>query len=288
MDVYFKYKYDELFNPTLQALKNLGNSGSVSEIEAEIIKILQLSNNEVDEILRGSTTKLACRLSWARYYLKDYGLLENSSQDIWSLTDKGHKVTQVDPEEVKRFIKQNNQQIVKEKAQISEESNSSSNNQIDEVNELTWQDQLLETIKKITPDQFEKLCQRLLRELGFKNVVVTGKSNDGGIDGKGILRIGHVLSFHIVFQAKRYQGTVSSSVVRDFRGSMEGRAEKGLIMTTGVFSLEAQKEAERPGAKQIDLIDGNEFIERLKELGLGVEIEMVEKVSIKQDWFKNL
>ncbi|MFC4165644.1 restriction endonuclease [Epilithonimonas zeae] len=147
---------------------------------------------------------------------------------------------------------------------------------------------MLESIRNIEPMQFERLCQRLLRELGFINVEVTGKSNDGGIDGKGILKIGQVLSFHVVFQAKRYQGTVSPSVIRDFRGAMDGRAEKGLIMTTGSFSKEAKKEAQRDGAKQIDLIDGNEFAEKLKELRLGVNVELVEEVKIKNDWFKNL
>ena len=144
------------------------------------------------------------------------------------------------------------------------------------------------TIKNIHPDQIERLCQRLLRELGFVNVEVTGKTNDGGIDGKGMIRLGGVLSFHVVFQAKRYQGSVSSSVIRDFRGAMSGRADKGLIMTTGSFTREAKKEAQRDGATPIDLIDGNDFAEKLKELNLGVTVELVEKVKIKPDWFKNI
>ncbi len=143
-------------------------------------------------------------------------------------------------------------------------------------------------MKKIEPNQFERLCQRLLRELGFVNVVVTGRTNDGGIDGKGIIKLGGVLSYHVVFQAKRYQGSVSSSTIRDFRGAMSGRADKGLVLTTSSFTREARKEATRDGAIPIDLIDGNEFAERLKELNLGVTVEMVEEVKIKPDWFKNL
>ena len=139
-------------------------------------------------------------------------------------------------------------------------------------------------MKSIAPDQFE----RLLRELGFVNVEVTGRTNDGGIDGKGIIKLGGVLSYHVVFQAKRYQGSVSSSVIRDFRGAMSGRADKGLILTTGSFTREAKKEATRDGATPIDLIDGNDFSDRLKDLKLGVTVEMVEEVKIKTDWFKNL
>ena len=158
----------------------------------------------------------------------------------------------------------------------------------EEIEEFDWQGTLIETIKKIEPDQFERLCQRLLRELGFVNVEVTGKTNDGGIDGKGIIKIGGVLSFHVIFQSKRYKGSVSSSVIRDFRGAMVGRADKGLIMTTGSFTREAKKEAQRDGATPIDLIDGNDFAEKLKELRLGVSVELVEEIKIHKDFFKKL
>jgi len=138
------------------------------------------------------------------------------------------------------------------------------------------------------PYSFEKLCQRLLRELGFQNVEVTKQSNDGGIDGKGLLKIGGVLSFHVIFQAKRYRGSVSSPTIRDFRGAMVGRADKGLIITTGAFTREARREAQRDGASPIDLIDGNELAEKLKELGLGVTVELVEKVKVNKEWFKTI
>lgn len=289
MDKYFKYKYDDLFNPTLKAIKNLGDSGSVTEIEEEVIKILNLSEDAVNEIHRESTTKLTYRLAWARNYLKRYGLLENSSRGIWALTEDGQKTNEVNKEKVKKFVVKKDKEERINKTPNPKNSNSPTlEDKPDEIVEFTWQDKLLETIKSIEPSQFERLCQRLLRELGFVNVEVTGKTNDGGIDGKGILRIGQVLSFHVVFQAKRYQGTFSPSVIRDFRGAMDGRAEKGLIMTTGSFSREARKEAQRDGAKQIDLIDGNEFAEKLKDLRLGVNVELVEEVKIKNDWFKNL
>lgn len=289
MDKHFKYKYDDLFNPTLKAIKNLGNSGSVSEIEDEIIKILNLNENAVNEIHRESTTKLTYRLAWARNYLKRYGLLENSSRGVWTLTEEGKKTNEVSKEKVKKFVvKKDKDERFEKNHNHLEKDSPNIDDKPEEIEEFTWQDKLLESIRNIEPSQFERLCQRLLRELGFINVEVTGKSNDGGIDGKGILKIGQVLSFHVVFQAKRYQGTVSPSIIRDFRGAMDGRAEKGLIMTTGSFSKEAKKEAQRDGAKQIDLIDGNEFAEKLKELRLGVNVELVEEVKIKNDWFKNL
>jgi restriction system protein len=287
MDIDFKYKYDDLFNPTLTALKNLGGSGSVSEIEEKVIDILKLTEDAINEIHRESTTKLTYRLAWARNYLKRYELIENSSRGVWALTENGQKTDKVDQEKVKKAVvkKDKEQRINKTKTGKGEPD---LEDKTEEVEEFGWQDKLIETMKRIEPDQFERLCQRLLRELGFVNVEVTGRTNDGGIDGKGIIKLGGVLSYHVVFQAKRYQGSVSSSTIRDFRGAMSGRADKGLVLTTGSFTREAKKEATRDGATPIDLIDGNEFAERLKELNLGVTVEMVEEVKIKSDWFKNL
>jgi restriction system protein len=140
----------------------------------------------------------------------------------------------------------------------------------------------------MSPDGFERLVQRLLRESGFIQVEVTGRSGDGGIDGKGIARIHGLMSFHVIFQCKRYQGVVSSSEIRDFRGAMVGRADKGLFLTTGTYSREAVKEATRDGAPPIDLLDGDQLADKLKELGLGIRVEMVEHVTIDADWFRGI
>jgi restriction system protein len=288
LDKFFKYKYDDLFNPTLKALKILGGSGAVSEIEEQVATILELSENAINEIHRESTTKLTYRLAWARNYLKRYGLLENSARGIWALTEQGQKTEKVNKEEVKRFVARKDRKPKGEKQKIASDEQPSDEINQEDTEEFSWQNQLIEIMRGIKPDQFERLCQRLLRELGFVNVEVTGRTNDGGIDGKGIIKIGGVLSYHVVFQAKRYQASVSSTVIRDFRGAMSGRADKGLILTTGSFTREAKKEATRDGATPIDLIDGNEFAEKLKDLNLGVSIEMVEDIKIDDGWFKGL
>ena len=287
MKEHFKYKYDDLFNPTLLALHNLGSSGSVSELEDQVATILKLDEDQANEIHRGNTTKLTYRLAWARNYLKRYGLLENSSRGIWTLTEVGLKTRTVDKEAVKRKVvaEDKKERLSKDTSKAQEEIEENDN---EEIQKLTWQEEVIEELQNISPSSFERLCQRLLRELGFQNVEVTGQVNDGGIDGKGILQLGGVLSFNVIFQAKRYRGSISPSIVRDFRGAMIGRADKGLIITTGTFTREAKKEAQRDGAPPIDLVDGNELAEKLKELKLGIDIEFVEKVNIKKDWFKSL
>ena len=152
---------------------------------------------------------------------------------------------------------------------------------------LSWKEQLLYEMQKIDPSDFEKLCQRLLRESGFIRVEVTGKTGDGGIDGTGVLRM-NLLSFHVLFQCKRFKGSVGSSVVRDFRGAMVGRADKGLVITTGNFTSDARKEASRDGAPAIDLIDGNDLCDLMKSLRLGVEVKTVESITVDRDWFAKL
>ncbi|MEM1425459.1 MAG: restriction endonuclease [Cyanobacteria bacterium P01_H01_bin.130] len=286
----FDQPYYSLFNPTLQALRSLGKSASVSEIEAEVAKILDLSEEEIDDIHRDGVTKLRYRLGWARTYLKRYGLLENSARGIWALTEKGQTVEEVDPADVKRLIAQQERDAKKRRSvEVTvQELDAGTLEEEEEALDDSWQVNLIETVQGIAPDQFERLCQRLLRELGFINVEVTGKTGDGGIDGKGILRVGSIISFHVVFQAKRYQGGVSSSTVRDFRGAMIGRADRGLIITTGYFTKAARDEALRDGAPPIDLIDGEVLVEKLKELRLGVGVELVEEVTIHRDWFEKI
>lgn len=288
MKEHFNYKYDDLFNPTLRALHLLGGSGSIQEIEDQVATLMKLSDEAVNEIHRGNTSKFSYRLAWARNYLKRFGLLENSSRGIWALTESGLKAKTVDKEVVKRKVVADDRQerLLKEKTKTSEISEGQTEDS--EIQKFTWQEEIIEELQSIPPSAFERLCQRLLRELGFQNVEVTGQTNDGGIDGKGMLRLGGVLSFHVIFQAKRYKGTVSPSIVRDFRGAMVGRADKGLIITTGNFSREAKREASRDGAPPIDLMDGNDLAEKLKELTLGVDVELVEKVNLRKDWFKTL
>jgi restriction system protein len=280
----FQYKFDDLFNPTIQALNDLGGSGSIEEIEERVAQILNLTENEVGDLHKGGTTKFSYKLAWARNYLKGYGLLENSNRGVWALTELGLKTKEVDKNLVKRFVRK------KPKTQKElEVIEANVNQEIEEdIQVLTWKEILLDTLKNIDPIAFERLCQRFLRELGFQNVEITQRSYDGGIDGIGIIKIGTVISFHCVFQAKRYKNSVSSEVIRDFRGAMIGRGDRGVVITTGTFTRDAKKEAIRDGAPPIDLIDGNEFAEKLKDLRLGIEVEMVEQVNIKTEWFKSI
>lgn len=274
-------KYDDLFNPLLQAMHSLGGSASISEQEDGVAAILKLTDAEISEIHKGNRTKLSYRLAWARNYLKRYGVIDNSTRGVWALTTEGQKIQKLDKDIVKKAV----QALDREAAvEITEDKTAGLTS---ELKDIGWEDKLLDVLKSMPPDAFERLCQRLLRESGFIQVEVTGKTSDGGIDGKGVVRIGGLLSFHVIFQCKRYQGSVSSPLVRDFRGAMVGRADKGLLITTGTFTKDARQEAQRDGAPPIDLIDGEALVEKLKELKIGVLVKqkIVEEIIIDESYF---
>jgi restriction system protein len=149
------------------------------------------------------------------------------------------------------------------------------------VSDVPWKERLLDVLLAIDPKAFERLCQRLLRESGFIKVEITGRSGDGGIDGVGVLRL-NLLSFHVLFQCKRWKSSVGASAVRDFRGAMVGRADKGLILTTGSFTADARREATRDGAPAIDLVDGDALCELLKSVKIGVSVTLIEQITIDE------
>ncbi|MGB3491119.1 MAG: restriction endonuclease [Elainellaceae cyanobacterium] len=276
--------FDSMFLPTIQALQALGGSGTIEEIYEQVIQLLNLPD-QVLEITHGSTSqsKVEYRLGWTRTYLKKYGLLENSARGVWSLASTSINPNDLNAREIVKFVREAD----KTKTSSSEPSDES-NDELEPSDELAWHQQLHQVLLSLDPAAFERLTQRLLRESGFIQVQVTGKSGDGGIDGVGIARINGFLSFHVLFQCKRYQGSVTASQIRDFRGAMQGRTDKGLLITTGTFTRDAIKEATRDGAPPIDLIDGEQLVQRLKELGLGVKISLIESVDIDVEWFSKI
>jgi len=277
-----KLQYDDLMNPVIKALKSLGGSGTNEEINNKVAEIAKIPSDQLEVLHnpeKGGMTEIEYRLMWTRTYLKTYGIIENSTRGVWSLTENGSVLEKVDEKDVVRVVREQMKRN-KQEARDDDEPN----------HKVEWQEELLDVILEMSPSAFERLIQRILRESGFVQVEVTGQSGDGGIDGRGILRLGGLLSFHVIFQAKRWKGAVGAGQVRDFRGAMVGRADKGLLITTGAFTEDAIKEASRDGAPAIDLIDGDQLVEKLKQLSLGVETKKieVEQVAVDRRWFSSL
>lgn len=282
--------HEELIIPTLKALKSLGGSGTNQEINQKVYEIEEFSEDllNLPHGQNGLESEIDYRLAWSRTYLKKAGYIENSARGVWAITSHEFDIDQVKKEDVVKKV----QSLLKNTEPKQKRSKNNVNEEADilqQDNEIdSWKEQLLSTLLSIQPDAFERLAKRLLRECGFMKVEVTGKSGDGGIDGEGIARINEFLSFRVIFQCKRYQKSITSSQIRDFRGAMQGRTDKGLFITTSTFTRDAIKEATRDGVPVIDLIDGELLCEKLKDLKLGLQIELIEKISIDTQWFENL
>jgi restriction system protein len=271
-------QYNEFFWPVVQALKETGGSASIAEMYERVVADMRLS----EEVLAvphgdGTTSEVEYRLAWARTYLKKVGAVDNSERGIWALTGKGRAFTEKDAAQVVRQVRS---QLTK-RGERKSAPVEAAETKADET-DISWKEKLLGVLKSMAPDSFERLSQRILRESGFTKVEVQGRSGDGGIDGAGVLRM-NLVSFHVLFQCKRWKDAVSASVIRDFRGAMVGRADKGLIITTGRFTSDAQREAVRDGAPAIDLVDGETLCDLLKGLRQGVEVRSVEIVEIRPD-----
>jgi restriction system protein len=223
-------------------------------------------------------------MSWARSYLKYPGFVDNPKRGVWVLTEEGRAAAgRGDDTEVRKAVAQAYNALQVRKAAERKAAKAGHEGQPEsEDDNSEWSDQLLTKLQSIEPAAFERLSQRLLREHGFTRVEVTGKSGDGGIDGQGVLRV-NLVSFHVLFQCKRYKGSVSAGTIRDFRGAMQGRADKGLVITTGTFTPDARREATRDGAPAIDLIDGEALCQLLRDVGLGVRVTPVTTYEISVD-----
>lgn len=260
------------FGPLLDALRGLGGSGTPDEVVERIAQDLGLPDEIQNELLPSGQPRYRNQVAWARFYLVRAGLLDSSKRGVWSLTESGRGTTLSQEQARELFLKW--VRIFQEQRKEKSKTPEPVEEQIAEGTGATPDDyrgEVIDLLLKLPPAGFERLSQRLLREAGFTQVVVTGSSGDGGIDGYGTLQINPLVSFKVLFQCKRYTKSVSPSHVRDFRGAMAGRADKGIIITTGTFTAEARREASRDGVPPIELIDGEKFIDMLEHLELGLK-----------------
>ncbi|MGA9643555.1 MAG: restriction endonuclease [Terriglobales bacterium] len=255
------------FGPLLDALRALGGSGTPDEVVERVALDLNLPDETQNETLPSGESRFRNQVAWARFYLVREGLLDSSKRGVWSLTERGRstKLSLEQAREIRRRWVRVFEEARRKKSDFPE-----SDPEIDEESETDLQTQLITMLRTLPAEGFERLSQRLLREAGFVQVVVTGRSGDGGIDGYGTLQVNPLVSFKVLFQCKRYTGSVSPSQVRDFRGAMSGRADKGIIITTGTFTAEARREASRDGVPPIELIDGEKLVEMFKDLEFGL------------------
>lgn len=301
-------KFSDLLLPTLSAVARLGGSGSISEIVNTVIELERFTEEQQDVLHNGGPeTKIGYRVAWARTYLKYFGLLTNSARGVWAITEAGdqflgdpavsdaQRVTELLRMKAEKIRELSAERAVKGEDAVSEAvqtyglDGDEPDESLEPVPSASWKERIIATLTadSFSPAQFERLAQRLLREADFESVTVTGRVGDQGIDGIGIYRLG-LLSFPVYFQCKRYKGSVGAGEVRDFRGALQGRGEKGLLITTGAFTAAAKAEASRDGATPVDLIDGDRLCELLLNYELGVAVRVVEEVAVSPEFFADI
>jgi len=301
-------KFVRYLNPVLAALRDLGGSARSREVIGRVAEILKITDAERSEAMASGTSRFDNMVAWARFYLAKAGFIDSSRRGVWALTEKGRMTSVLSPEEAMalfrglhgEFSKQYYEQRDKEREQTNaaepkhaiESSQDDSDEDADtelapdedgDENSTGYREEVLEILRTMTPSAFERFCKRLLRESGFQDVRVTGGTGDEGIDGIGILQVNSFVSFKVLFQCKRYRKSVTAGHVRDFRGAMMGRADKGIILTTGTFTADAQREAVRDGVPAIELVEGTRVVSMLEEFSLG--LKPVRTFRVEREFF---
>lgn len=268
--------------PLVEVLRNVGGSGATADIIDQVISCMNIPDSVVEETISSGASRVRNQIQWARMYLVKADLMDSSQRGVWRLTEKGYE-TEITEESVYALFK-------KVQGSFAEEPKKQESVPVEEVEEEIVEDEahgeaLLNILKNLSPAGFERICKRLLSEVGIHDVQITGGAGDQGIDGTGVIKVNEVVGFTIIFQCKRYKDSVVPHHVRDFRGTMQGRADKGIIITTGRFTSEAKKEAVRDGVPPIELIDGERLVSLFEKYQLGLKPKVV--YDLVPDFFDN-
>jgi len=268
--------------PLVEVLRNIGGSGTTADVIDQVIEYMKIPEGEVAKTIASGASRVRNQIEWARMYLVKADLMDSSQRGVWKLTEKGYEAVLSDDSIYEIFKK-----VQKISQKTKEPKNQEELTEIDEtiVDDEAHGETILSILKNLSSGGFEKLCKRLLTEIGVHDVQITGGTGDQGIDGTGVVKVNDVVGFNIIFQCKRYKDAVAPHHVRDFRGTMQGRADKGIIITTGRFTAEAKKESVRDGVPPIELIDGERLVTLFEKYKLGLKPKVVYDVVL--DFFDN-
>ena len=280
-------KFLKYWIPLIQTLRDAGGAGTTSDIIDEVIERMDIPESELEVTLKSGAPKVRNAIQFARLYLVKSEIMDSSIRGLWKLTEKGYEV-ELNAENIYRIFKKVQTTLIdnrKSQEEISDPNKELINIDDQEVEDESHQTILINILKSLTAKGFELVCKRLLTEIGIENVQIIGNPNDHGIDGTGILRINDVVSFTVIFQCKKYKDSVAPNYIRDFRGTMQGRADKGIFITTGRFTNESKKEAKRDGVPPIELIDGEKLVNLFEKYELGLKPKIV--YDVIPDRFNN-
>ena len=240
-------------NPVLTILQENGGAGNSTDVIEQVIEKLGITEQELEEATSNGQSRIRNQIQWARFYLFKAGLIDNSQRGTWRLTNEGLE-KKLSNEDVYILFKGVQERVKKPIASTNTPKKRELKFEITTTEDEEHSLGLINIIQALPPNGFEKLCKRLLIEIGINDITITGGSGDQGIDGKGIVKLNDVVSLNIVFQCKRYKETVSPHHVRDF-------------------------------VTPIELIDGDRLVELFEKHQLG--LKPVTVYEIDHEFFKS-
>lgn len=277
-------KFVRYFEAVLDALRDLGSSARANEVIEWISQNREVPAEESERLTKGGQTVFENRVHWARFYLVKAGLIDSTVRGLWVLTENG-RATKLSTAEALELFKRLSKQFQADRKSKPEQDNADTAVDDSEgedaptsgipgvdnyINLSETRQTLIRKLHELSDVGFEHFCAAVLRHVGFGNVTVTQRSHDRGVDGEGFLQINRFVKTKVMFQCKRYQGSVGSDKIQAFRGAIHGRAERGIVITTGTFTSSAKAEAARENATPIELVDIDKLLDLLIEEKLGV------------------
>jgi len=277
-------KFIRFLWPTVAAPRELGGSAKPREVIDLVLELANISDDERAEQLKSGGLRVDNQVQWARQYLVWADLLDGSQRGRWTLTDDGWSLDldSQNPDTAyelfTRLHAERSGTSTKPRSVAEDEDEDEESDEppdpLDEheSSELALADGIRSTVRSLSPAGFENLCKRVLTELGLVQLRTVGGAGDRGIDIEGHLRVNPVVSFRVGVQCKGYaeDNKVVPRQIREFQGAL-GPFDRGIFMTTSVFTQQAEEQATSPGYKPIDLIDGERLVELLQEYGLGIK-----------------
>lgn len=264
--------------PLLDCLRSVGGSARPKEVSSWIARELAVPQATLDATIKSGANRFHNQVQWARQYLAWQGLIDDSRRGVWTLTPLGWK-THLDATSAHQVALSGRAAYRTARKVNAAITDGSTDVQDDVPLDEAREQSLLSVLQSLPPYGFEILCERLLREHGFEDVAVTQKSRDGGVDGDGVLRLSPFVRIKVAFQAKRYKDVVGRAAVGEFRNALLGRAEKGVLITTGRFTSDAETEASRDGVIPIELVDGDRLVDLFEAAGLGVRPKQILEID---------
>jgi restriction system protein len=272
----------EIELPLLEVLAELGGEAKPRDVYPLVAtRFPLLTAEEQEQRLENypSTRKWSNLVQWVRQRLVDAGEIDGSQRGVWRISSLGRERL----DRRKREHKQ--RQLPKDPVVTKNEALVVSLRDLVNANIEEIKGRLLSELKELTSRAFEHFCKEFLAHLGYRNVEVTRRGQDGGIDGHGDFRQG-AISIRSAFQAKRWtDNSIGRPEIDKFRGAIQGDYDHGVFLTTSRFSREAKLASYRKGAITVLLLDGQAIADLLVERGLGVRTRPLLIYDVDEEFF---